>query len=78
IVTDGVNGRLIPVGDVDAIAEAIQDAWARREPFGRAARQTVTEHFDVNVLYRDLALSLMSVVEESRGRTTSSLRLTGS
>jgi glycosyltransferase involved in cell wall biosynthesis len=77
IVTDGVNGRLIPVGDVDAIAEAIQDAWVRREPFGRAARQTVTDHFDVKVLYRDLAVSLMSVVEEARAQTPSSPTLTG-
>ncbi len=78
IVTDGVNGRLVPVGDVEAIAEAIEDAWVRREAFGAAARDTITEHFDVTVLYRDLAASLLDVVEKSRASAASSLRLAGS
>ncbi len=75
IVTDGENGRLISVGDVDAIVDAIQDAWVRREAFGRAARQTVIDHFDEKILYRDLAISLMGVVEASRTPTTAPARL---
>ncbi len=68
IVTDGVDGRLVPVGDVSAIVAAIEDAWVPRERFGLAARQTVTERFDVDVLYRNLAISLMGVVDEARAR----------
>jgi glycosyltransferase involved in cell wall biosynthesis len=71
IVTDGVDGRLTPVGDVNAIVEAIKDAWVQREAFGRAARRTVTERYDVDILYRDLATSLLRVVDEARGPSAS-------
>jgi hypothetical protein len=35
VVTAGVNGRLIPVGDVKALAAAIVDAWENCESLGR-------------------------------------------
>ena len=58
LVSDGVNGRLVPVGDVSGLAVAIGDAWERREQLGQAAFETVREHYDADVLYSQLAESL--------------------
>jgi glycosyltransferase involved in cell wall biosynthesis len=58
LVTDGVNGRLVPVGDVKAIAAAILDAWEHRDVFGRAAAETVLARYNTRVLYAQLADSL--------------------
>lgn len=62
LVTDGVNGRLVPVGDVPALAAAIADAWERRDQFGAAAAETVRTRFDTRMLYAELADSLRSLV----------------
>ena len=67
IVDDGVNGRLVPVGEPATLAAAIDDAWTRREPFGRAARQTIRERFNCATLFRQLADSLRAAA----GRETS-------
>jgi GalNAc-alpha-(1->4)-GalNAc-alpha-(1->3)-diNAcBac-PP-undecaprenol alpha-1,4-N-acetyl-D-galactosaminyltransferase len=48
IVSDGVDGRLVPCGDVDAMASALRDLMAQpeeRERLGEAAR-AVLERFD--------------------------------
>jgi glycosyltransferase involved in cell wall biosynthesis len=58
LVTDGENGRLVPVGDVKSLAAAILDAWDHREAFGRAAAETVRTRFNNRVLYAQLADSL--------------------
>ena len=58
LVEDGVNGRLVNVGDQRAIAAAIQDAWENRDRFGRQAAETVREHFNSEDLYRKLAETL--------------------
>jgi len=68
MVEDGVSGRLVPVGDPAALAGAIDDAWARREAFGRAAVAAVAERFDSRVLYRRLADSLRAAA--GRGPTS--------
>jgi glycosyltransferase involved in cell wall biosynthesis len=50
IVTDGVDGSLVPVGSPAAVADALLDYIndpARREQAGRRARQTVTDRFSV-------------------------------
>jgi glycosyltransferase involved in cell wall biosynthesis len=58
LVEDGVNGRLVPVGDVKGIAAAILDAWEKREALGQAASDTVRQRYDTRMLYARLAESL--------------------
>jgi glycosyltransferase involved in cell wall biosynthesis len=36
LVTDGINGRLVLVGDVKGLAAAIMNAWDYRESLGQA------------------------------------------
>ncbi|MFG3499400.1 glycosyltransferase family 4 protein [Streptomyces sp. NPDC047928] len=76
IIEDGVDGRLVPVGDVDAVADAllalIEDDELRRRT-GRAAR-AASERFDpVRIAERHEALFTELVArggagEHSRGR----------
>ncbi|WP_407181342.1 glycosyltransferase family 4 protein [Bradyrhizobium sp. STM 3562] len=68
LVTDGANGRLVPVGDVKSLAAGILDAWAHRERLGEAAVETVRSRYDTRILYSDLADSLrQSVLEHHAG-----------
>jgi glycosyltransferase involved in cell wall biosynthesis len=53
LVDDRVSGRLVPVADSMALSEAIQDAWDKRDIFGKAAVETIRQHFDTHVLYRN-------------------------
>ena len=39
LVTDGVDGRLVSVGDIKGFAAAILDAWEHRQSMGAAAPQ---------------------------------------
>ena len=51
VVEDGVSGLLVPAGDVDALARAVQrllDDPARRRAMGRAARQRAQEKFSAD------------------------------
>jgi glycosyltransferase involved in cell wall biosynthesis len=74
-ITDGVNGRLFPVGDVAALAAAIQSAWAERGTLGPAASASVAEEFNSIALYSQLAQSMRSIVG-SRGLALSEMELT--
>jgi glycosyltransferase involved in cell wall biosynthesis len=58
LVTDGVNGCLAPVGDVDALAAAITNAWTNGPRLGSAAEATIRSQYDSRALYRRLADSL--------------------
>jgi len=58
IVTDGVDGRLYPVGDIAALTEAIQQAWLERDKLGTRAVATVSNRFNSTSLYRRLAESM--------------------
>lgn len=52
VVTDQVNGLLVPPGDVAALADAIARLMSDpllRERLGRAARETVTTRFSLHV-----------------------------
>jgi len=62
LVTDGLNGRLVPVGDVKALAAAILDAWERRNSLGKAASETVKTRYNKSKLYSELAESLRNCV----------------
>jgi glycosyltransferase involved in cell wall biosynthesis len=58
IVDDGETGLLYPVGDVPALATAIQAAWQARESLGGKAVESVGLRFDSVKLYRRLAHTL--------------------
>ncbi len=62
LVTDGINGRLVPVGDAKSLAAGIVNAWERREALGRAASETVRARYDTRILYSQLAESLRDSV----------------
>ena len=66
LVTDGKNGRLVPVGDVKALADAIVDAWQHRRTFGQAAFETVQTRYNARALYAQLADSLRDCVGRNR------------
>jgi glycosyltransferase involved in cell wall biosynthesis len=63
IVTDGVDGRLVAVGDVKGLAAAIVDAWEHRHSLGQAAAVTVKTRYDKRILYSRLADSLRGIVK---------------
>jgi hypothetical protein len=65
LVTDGINGRLVPVGDVKGLAAGIIDAWEHRESLGRAASDTIRTRFDMRVLYSQLAESLRGAIHQN-------------
>jgi glycosyltransferase involved in cell wall biosynthesis len=58
LVSDGVNGCLVAVGDVKGLAAGIMNAWDHRESLGQTASATVRARYDKHVLYSELAESL--------------------
>jgi glycosyltransferase involved in cell wall biosynthesis len=66
LVTDGVNGRLVPVGDVRGLAAAIVHAWEHRGSLGQAAVETVRTRYDTRVLFAQLAESLRDCLHQER------------
>jgi glycosyltransferase involved in cell wall biosynthesis len=64
LVTDGINGRLVPVGGVKALAAGIVEAWEQRESLGRAASDTVRTRFNTRILYFQLAESLRGCLHQ--------------
>jgi len=58
LIVDGINGRLVPVGDIKGLAAGITNAWEHREELGRAAYDTVQGSYNTGVLYSQLADSL--------------------
>ena len=50
--SDGVTGRVIPPGDVDALAAAIRECSGRREGMGRAARRQVESLYSLEAFRR--------------------------
>jgi glycosyltransferase involved in cell wall biosynthesis len=69
LVADGVNGRLVPVGDVKCLATGILDAWEHRDTFGPAAVETVQTRYNTCVLYSELAESLRGVLRQNAARS---------
>ncbi|MDF2441486.1 MAG: hypothetical protein JWN98_2470, partial [Abditibacteriota bacterium] len=52
VVQDGVTGRLVPMGDADAMAEALKELLAKPEAahaMGRAGQKRVQEHFTIEL-----------------------------
>jgi glycosyltransferase involved in cell wall biosynthesis len=58
LITDDVNGKLFPVGDVTALARTIETAWKRRKILGPAAAVSVAEKFNCKKLHHQLAQSM--------------------
>jgi glycosyltransferase involved in cell wall biosynthesis len=58
VVTDGVDGRLVGVGDVPALAAAILDVLEHRETMGAAARDAA-KRFDADA-YADRVAALIA------------------
>ncbi len=65
LISEGVNGLLVPVGDVKGLAAAILKAWEHREALGQAAADTVRTRYNTRVLYSQLADSLRGCVSQS-------------
>jgi glycosyltransferase involved in cell wall biosynthesis len=65
LVTNGRNGRLVPVGDVKGLAAGIIEAWEHRESLGQAAADTVRTHYNTRILYSQLAESLRGSLHQS-------------
>lgn len=55
VLEDGVNGRLVPVGDPDALAIAIADAGRQRARLSFAGRATVEQRFSEHIAAPALA-----------------------
>jgi len=58
MVTDGVHGRLVPPGDADALAGALEELLgdpAARRRMGAACRELALERFDRQVFRRRIA-----------------------
>lgn len=66
IISDGVTGRLFPVGNVPLLAEAILDAWRQREVFGPEAVVAV-ERFASAGFYPRLAETMQQAAKRGRG-----------
>ena len=69
IITDGVDGVLVPPRDVDALANALASliddpAWRAR--LGEAALQCIRERFDVALLTRQIENTLVEAAETGR------------
>lgn len=66
LVRDGVNGRIVPPGRADLLAEAIADVIgdpARARAWGRAGRETVCREFATGVTGQAMASFLAGVHE---------------
>lgn len=75
VVEDGQTGRLVPAGDVQQLAAAVERLWrdvdeARR--FGQAGRERVVRHFDIERMVRQYENLYREVMAErvagKRGR----------
>lgn len=61
IITPGVDGILVPPGDVTALAQAIEEVLGKREAMGKAARETVEARFQ----WRDAVGRTAAVFDEA-------------
>jgi glycosyltransferase involved in cell wall biosynthesis len=71
LITDGVNGLLVPPGNVERLAAAMSrllDDPQLRQRLGAEARRTVVERFDVEKNVRRLADTLWPDLAEANGR----------
>jgi glycosyltransferase involved in cell wall biosynthesis len=67
VVTDGEDGRVVPVARPDRLADAIRDAFQQRERLGAAARATIERDYTESSIGRRLA----AVLRRAAGDTSS-------
>ena len=65
LITDGVNGLRVRVGDPDALAQAVQAAFRRRAELGAEARRTVEARYGSENLGRRLGELMRSAAAGS-------------
>ncbi|SDD54293.1 glycosyltransferase family 4 protein [Ruegeria marina] len=71
VVTDGVSGRVIPVGDAGALSAAMADLLAdaaKRRRFGAAARARIEQHHTAAALATAMAETAGALVSGSAAR----------
>ncbi len=76
LIEDGVNGVLVPPGDISALAAAIVDLCTNdelRTRLGAAARASVHERFTADVMVRNYEALIASIVHSSNGTRLASL-----
>jgi glycosyltransferase involved in cell wall biosynthesis len=54
VIEDGVSGRLVPLGDPPALADAIAAVGGDRERYSAAARERIEQRFSLDRLGREL------------------------
>ena len=62
IITDGVDGYVVPRMDAEAIARAVMDVLPRREEMGRAARDKVLQELAWSRIAKSVLKVLQTVV----------------
>ena len=78
MVIDGVSGRLVPVGDSDALAAAILDVLgdqARRREMGRRSREHFAAHFSQEAYVAHFCRVLDEVAQGERPAADNSVSL---
>jgi glycosyltransferase involved in cell wall biosynthesis len=61
LLTDGMDGLLVPVGAPDDLAQAIRRAYERQQQLGTNARETVAKRYSSEILYGKLSSLLEGV-----------------
>lgn len=61
LLTDGVDGILVPIGAPEAVANAIRKAFDQRQELGINARRKVQQQYSSEVLYHSLSNMIESI-----------------
>ncbi len=67
VIEDGVTGIYVPVGDPEALREAIVDLWNdpnRAEEMGKRARRHIEQHHTMDQFVKAIKNEVQSVVDE--------------
>jgi glycosyltransferase involved in cell wall biosynthesis len=71
VVQDRVNGRLVPVGDPQALATAVLELYRQpdqRRRLGERARRSVSKDYSQEAMLRKLASLYLELWARGRGR----------